>query len=176
MSGVERWRGRYLAMVEVGGWEHVHRVRGTGVVGIVALSADGLVLVEQHRPPVGARVLELPAGLVGDDEGDEPPQVAAARELLEETGFASDHWQRLADLTSSAGLTDERVELWIAREARRVAPGGGTPGEDVTVHVVPFAEVQRFVRARRAAGVLLDPKVLVAVLVAGEPWDGGGFP
>jgi ADP-ribose pyrophosphatase len=176
VSAAERWRGRHLSIVETGGWEHVHRVRGTGVVGIVALTDDRIVLVEQHRPPVGARVLELPAGLVGDDDADEPTAVAAARELLEETGFASDRWQRLAELTSSAGLTDERVELWIARGAHRVAPGGGAHDEDVQVHVVPLPELQRFVRARLAAGVLLDPKVLVAVLVAGEAWDGGTFP
>ena len=57
-------KGRFLAMFERGGWEYVDRVGASGVVVILAVTdANELVLVEQHRVPVGASVIELPAGL-----------------------------------------------------------------------------------------------------------------
>lgn len=175
MTGDERWRGRYLRVSDTGGWEHVQRVRGTGVVGVVALTGDSIVLVEQHRRPVDARVLELPAGLVGDDDPAEASQRAAERELREETGFVADRWERFVVAPSSAGLTDECVELWLARDARRVEVGGGAGDESIDVHVVPLVEAQRFLRERVAAGVLLDNKLFVGLFVAGVAWDGGGF-
>ena len=63
--------GRHLRFVERNGWEFVERKNVTGVAILVALTDEGRVLiVEQWREPVGARVLELPAGLAGD-EGEE---------------------------------------------------------------------------------------------------------
>src|SRR5438309_2192847 len=59
--------GKYLRLVERGGWEFVHRYGCSGVAVIVAFTpADRLLLVEQYRPAVDHRVIELPAGLVGD--------------------------------------------------------------------------------------------------------------
>src|SRR5262245_44701250 len=83
-------QGRYITMVDDAGWEYVTRQGVTGIVVLVALTpAREIVLVEQYRPPVRRRVVELPAGLVGDVEGREAESLAAAahRELVEETGF-----------------------------------------------------------------------------------------
>ena len=78
--------GRHLDFHSRGGWEFVARSIGTGVVGVIAITDnDELVLVEQFRIPVSSRVLELPAGLVGD-LAEETIEAAALRELLEETG------------------------------------------------------------------------------------------
>ena len=83
-------QGRFLRLVEEGGWEFTERMGSNGVVVIVPLTDAGeIVLVEQYRPPLKCRVLELPAGLVGDKlefEG-EAFEAAALRELEEETGF-----------------------------------------------------------------------------------------
>src|ERR1017187_9697315 len=79
--------GRHLRFVERNGWEFVERKNVTGIAILVALTDwGGVLLVEQHREPVGARVLELPAGLAGD-EGEESAESAANRELVEETGY-----------------------------------------------------------------------------------------
>ena len=59
--------GRFARLVAENGWEWVERVNASGAVVIAALTRDNqLVLVEQHRVPLGRRVVELPAGLVGD--------------------------------------------------------------------------------------------------------------
>src|SRR5690606_33221547 len=79
--------GRFLRMVREDGWEWVQRTRISGVVVVAAVTPEGKVLlVEQHRPPVGGRVLEMPAGLAGDIAGqeDEALETAARRELEEE--------------------------------------------------------------------------------------------
>src|SRR5687768_8463814 len=70
--------GRFLELVrDEHGWEYARRVNATGVV-VIAASTDKneVILIEQYRPPVGARVVELPAGLVGDDVPDEAMELA----------------------------------------------------------------------------------------------------
>ena len=74
--------GRWLRLVDDGGWEYAERSGSNGVVVIVAVTDDDrLVLVEQYRPAVKARVIEAPAGLVGDLAGyeDEDRLAAASR-------------------------------------------------------------------------------------------------
>src|SRR5688500_4920446 len=102
--------GRHLRLVRRGRWEHVERLRTSGVVSVVAITADRrLLLTEQFRPPVDRYCLELPAGLAGDVEGQELEELAAAarRELIEETGYDAQSFEWLTVGPSSAGLTDE---------------------------------------------------------------------
>src|SRR6266536_1446374 len=71
--------GKHVQFLRRGGWEMVRRRNVSGIVGIVAVTDDRkLILVEQYRPPVGKRVIEIPAGLAGDVEGhqDEALEVA----------------------------------------------------------------------------------------------------
>ena len=154
-------QGRFLSLLEQDRWEYASRTNARAVVIIVALSPQGeLVLVEQYRVPVGRRVIELPAGLVGD-QGDtgEPLLVAAERELLEETGFEADEFKVLMSCPSSAGMSDEIVTFVRALGLRRVGEGGGDSTENIVVHLVPLNEVEQFVTKQLERGVLLDPKI-----------------
>ena len=64
------WEGRFITAVREGHWEYVRRSRGIRAAVILAETDAGeIVLVEQHRIPIGRRCLELPAGLIGDDRG-----------------------------------------------------------------------------------------------------------
>ena len=84
------WTGRFITAKVRGKWEYVSRSRGIKAAVILAIDAeDHVILVEQFRVPLGKPCLELPAGLIGDDDGKagEDATVAAARELEEETGY-----------------------------------------------------------------------------------------
>ena len=166
--------GKHLRLVVRDGWEWAERVGSTGVVVLVAVTPGGeLVLVEQDRVPVGKRVLELPAGLVGDEDGGEGEEMAEAarRELVEETGWDATSLVRLTEGPSSAGLTNEVVTFFRADGLVRRGAGGGVPGEEITVHEVPLAEAVRFVRAREREGVVVDPKVWAGLFFAGAAPD-----
>ena len=109
--------GRHLSMVQRGHWEYATRNTKKPAVGIVAITDAGkIILVEQYRPPVGCRVVELPAGLAGDIAGseDEPLLEAAKRELLEETGARATKMERLTTIYPSPGFIDERIHLFLA--------------------------------------------------------------
>lgn len=161
--------GKHLRMCSRGGWEFAQRSAASGVVGILAVTDAGRVLVvEQFRRPVGRIVLELPAGLAGDlgDAPDEDLADAARRELLEETGYEARTMTRLTTGPSSAGMTDECVVLFRAEGLTRRHAGGGVEGEGITVHEVPLAELPAWLLAQQASGKLIDFKVWAAPTLA----------
>jgi len=160
------YQGNYLNLSERNGWEFVSRRHG--VVMIVALTAnDELLLVEQYREPLQAAVIELPAGLVGD-EGDagEAPEQAALRELEEETGYRAEKMQRLLIAASSPGTADEKISILRAVNTQKVSAGGGVAGENITVHVVARSEVPRWLVEQNARGVLIDCRIYAALALA----------
>jgi len=158
------YSGRFLEMVAQGSWEFARRRNASAVVGIVAVTPTGeLVLVEQHRIPVGGRVIELPAGLVGDEQADEDLLVAASRELEEETGWKPGRCQVLSRGPSSAGLTNEITTLIRASSLTQVGEGGGVAGENITVHTLPLATVPSWLADRARAGILIDHKIHAAL-------------
>lgn len=157
--------GNFLRLVKQGRWEFVQRTTGKDVVGVVAVTGAGeLLLVEQFRVAVGARCVELPAGLVGDVDAEESIQTSAARELEEETGYRPARVEILVRGVMSAGLTDERVTLCRATGLTKVSDGGGDESEEIEVHAIPLGEVPAFLRQKEAAGRLIDLKVWSALV------------
>jgi len=121
------------------------------------VTEDGeVILTEQYRRPVQARVIDWPAGLVGD-EGNDDPEEAAKRELEEETGYTCDSVELLASGPTSAGITSELVSLYRARGVRKIGDGGGVGGEDITVHLVALRGIEDWLKTRE--GVLVDAKL-----------------
>lgn len=160
------WEGRYIAAVRDGRWEYVRRARNIRAVVIVAETDIGeLLLVEQARVPIGRRCLELPAGLIGDGDGGESDTVelAARRELEEETGYRAETIDPLGDYYSSPGMVSESFSLVRARGLTRVGDGGGTDGEDIVVHHVPRSAIAAFVDTQRKAGLGIDVKLLLVL-------------
>jgi len=161
--------GRFVRLVAEGHWEWAERVNISGAVMIVALTESReLVLVEQYRIPLHARVIELPAGLAGDSAAPagETLVTAARRELTEETGYQADDWEHLVEGPTSAGMTSETYSVFLARNARRVGPGGGDANENIQVHVVPIDRVEAWLAKRRREGVLVDPRVYLGLYFA----------
>ncbi len=168
------YQSKHLAVHQRDRWQYVTRPNATGVIAIVAQYDDGrTVLIEQHRPPVNARVIELPAGLVGDGgDPDEPRVEAAKRELLEETGYTARDWRELITTTSSAGLTDERVTFFLATGLTKTGAGGGIGGEDIALHKVPCDELPAWLAAQQAAGKHIAASLLAGLWATAPPSPG----
>jgi len=170
------WEGRFIAAKRRGKWEYVARTRGVSAAVVLAIDDGHVILVEQYRVPVGAPCLELPAGLVGDEAEGEAVEVAAIRELEEETGYRAGRMVELGRFHASPGMSSEGFTLLRAEGLTRTGAGGGVAGEDITVHRVRLEEVPAFVAARRAAGAAVDVKMLVLLAAsmlqpAGAPGD-----
>ncbi len=162
--------GHWLRLVHVDGWEFVERVKATGVVAIVAVTAEGeLLLTEQYRRSVDGRVIDLPAGLAGDVEATEELATAAQRELLEETGYDARRFVRLADSPTSPGLTTETVTFFRATNLKKVAEGGGVEGEDIEIHAVKLSRIDAWLRRQARAGKHIDCKVFAGLHFADHP-------
>jgi ADP-ribose pyrophosphatase len=164
--------GRYINMATRGGWEFVERKNLTGIVGIVAVTdAGNLLLVSQYRPPMDRIIYELPAGLAGDSKEDQGEElvVAARRELLEETGYEAREMIRLVDGASSAGITDEVVTLFRAEGLTKTGPGMGVGLEQLTLHEVPLGQVVSWLAARCREGAAVDMKVYSGLYFAVAP-------
>lgn len=164
-----QWEGRFITVKQQGTWEYVSRSRGIHAAVILAIDdgPDGrhVMLVEQYRVPLKVQCLELPAGLVGDDTAGEAPEIAAQRELEEETGYRADHWRTVGEFYSSPGMVSESFTLLVATGLTKIGEGGGVDGEDIAVHRVPLDGIADFVAAKRAEGCGID--VRVAMLLAG---------
>ena len=153
------FEGKRVVVFERDDWEYVERKKATEAVAVIAVTNDGeVILTEQHRKPVDARVIDWPAGLVGDD-GENDPAATAKKELEEETGFRCERVELLARGPSSPGITSEIVSLYRAHDVRRVGKGGGVGSEKITVHMIPRASVERWLRDREREGVLVDLKL-----------------
>jgi ADP-ribose pyrophosphatase len=120
---------RSPARAQARSWTVVYR---KAAVVVAPMTADGkLVLIRQERIPIRAALWEAPAGQVDEEgDGDMPETEAVAlRELREETGYqlsAAGALVPLGYFFSSAGFTDERAYLFLARPVE--------PGADGTAH------------------------------------------
>jgi 8-oxo-dGTP pyrophosphatase MutT (NUDIX family) len=162
------YQGRILALrmdeVAMPGGNTAKRevVEHLGAVAIVALDDDGnVVLIHQYRHPFGARIWELPAGLI--DHAGEDPVEAAKRELVEEVGLAADSWSVLVDTAASPGFTDEVVRVYLATGLSTVDREVlGDEEADLVSRRVPLPEAVRMV----LAGEIINSAAVGGVLAA----------
>ncbi len=169
-------RTRYLTALEEdvegpGGmvtWEGIERHHPDGtivrdIVAVFGVTADGMVpLVEQFRPRLNARVLELPAGLC---DAGETVEAAARREFLEETGYIADRFIPLPPAPECSGLTNCKIHIFLAPNARK-APGDHDHREgserilELDVVILSFGNLANEVYAYAVrTGNLVDHKI-----------------
>ena len=158
-----RWEGNWIVANQRGRWEYVSRARSIRAAVILAVEDGHVLLVEQYRVPLGKPCIELPAGLIGDDDSaaDEGPLAAAGRELEEETGYRAATLEDVGEFHSSPGMVSESFTLVRARGLTKIGEGGGVGGEDITAHRVPLDGIEGFVAEARAAGKAIDVKLLL---------------
>jgi len=155
------WAGKYLRAMKQGRWEYASRTNDVRAVVILAEHDGKIILIEQDRVPIGKRCLELPAGLVGDEDPTATVEGTAVKELEEETGFTAANIERLGDFYSSPGMVAESFTLVRATGLTRIGEGGGNEHEDIIVHLVPRAGIPSFVERMRANGCGIDVKLLL---------------
>lgn len=132
-------------------------------VNVFALTRDDqLVLIEQFRFGVGTMSIEIPGGIV--DEGEEPAWTAA-RELLEETGFAGSDPIPLGSISANAAILNNRVHTYVVTQAERVDGQNLDQNEQIRVMLAPVAEARRMVIDGR-----IHHSIVVAAFTLFDHW------
>jgi ADP-ribose pyrophosphatase len=155
------WQGRFITAKRRGKWEYVSRARGIKAAVILAVEGGHVLLVEQFRVPLGANCIELPAGLIGDNNEGEDVLTSAARELEEETGYRADILEIVGEFFSSPGMVSESFTLVRASGLTKVGNGGGVDGENIIVHRIALDRLSQFVASKRHEGCVMDIKLLM---------------
>jgi len=155
------WAGKFIRAIRRGKWEYASRTNNIGAVVVLAEHDGKVILVEQPRVPLGKRSLELPAGLVGDQDPDATVESTAVKELEEETGFTAERVERLGEFYASPGMVSEGFTLVRATGLRKIGEGGGDENEDIEVHLVPRPDVPAFIAQKRREGCAIDVKLLL---------------
>ena len=150
-----------MRAVKRGRWEYASRTGGITAVVVLAEYDGKVILVDQPRVALGRRCVELPAGLVGDEDPNATVEATAIKELEEETGFTAERVERLGDFYASPGMLSESFTLVRAHGLRRIGEGGGDENEDINVHLVPRPEIPAFLEQMRAQGFGIDVKLLI---------------
>jgi ADP-ribose pyrophosphatase len=150
-------------------------VRHPGAVVVVPILDDGrVVLIRNYRLALAADggqgqwlweccagTVERSRGLGGQFLGGELPEVCAARELVEETGYRADSLCPLGSFWTTPGLTNERMHAFVATG---LSPVGQSLEQDefIRVEAFPPADVRRMIDR----GDLCDAKSMLAYLMA----------
>ena len=168
------YQGDWLRLVRIGHWESCERTHGQGmaVIVIAVTPNDDVLFVEQYRVPLGARTIEMPAGLVGDVDSGESIEQSAIRELEEETGWTAEHAQVLMIGPTSSGASSEKIAFVRASGLRKVGAGGGDPSEDITVHEVPRSAAAAWLAGKLGQGYELDAKLWAGLWMIDHNLDG----
>ena len=153
--------GRFVRALKRGKWEYASRANEIRAVVILAEHDGKTILIDQPRVPLGARCVELPAGLVGDVDPDATVEATAVKELEEETGFTAERIEVLGEFYSSPGMLSEGFTLVRAHGVRRIGEGGGDEHEDIVIHLVARADIPNFLEQKRAEGFGIDVKLLM---------------
>jgi ADP-ribose pyrophosphatase len=139
-------------------------VHHPGAVSAVPLLDDGqVVLVRQYRASIEGDLLEIPAGK--RDIADEPPELTARRELVEEVGYEAGRIELLGCFYNSPGFSDELSYTYLARDLTHVGTQTVGPEEEhMTVETVALDAVPDLI----AAGEIVDAKTIIGLLLARE--------
>ena len=164
-------QGRYLTF-RVDTIERADGSRGTrdivghpGAVAILAIDdEDRVLLVRQFRVAIGEVLLEVPAGTldVQADGSIEDPELAAPRELEEETGMRAGSWRLIASFWTAPGFASELMHLYLATDLRPA--DGERLGPDEDEHLLLERMPWRDAVAAAERGELRDAKSILALL------------
>ena len=161
------WQGRLLdvwqdeVLLPNGKTATREYIRHPGAVVIFATTELGEILIErQFRYPARQSFWELPAGKL---EKNEDPLKAAQRELLEETGYASENWQHIGKIHIATGYSDEIIHVFTAQNVKAIANQNLDENEFLSIHLLSPAELFNLIQTNK----ITDSKTLAALAIVG---------
>lgn len=137
-------------------------LRHPGAVAVVAINESReVLLISQYRHPVGQTMVEIPAGLL--DDMNESAADAAARELLEETGYKANKWHVLLDMCTTPGSSSEAIRIFLATDLRFEPDETYTPHAEETEIKVWFEPIEQ-VASKILGGLIQNPTAVSGIL------------
>lgn len=135
-------------------------------VNMVALTEDNQVIfVKQYRHGAGKIMLELPAGVVEDNED---PEIAARRELLEETGYAFDDISYVCELFANPATSGNITYTYLLTGGRKVQEQDLDPSEDIEVVLMDLEEAKQFLFDNKIGQALHSSALFYTLKKLGE--------
>ncbi len=135
-------------------------------VNMVALTEDNQVIfVKQYRHGAGRIMVELPAGVV---EENEDPEIAARRELLEETGYAFDEISYVCELFANPATSGNITYTYLLTGGRKVQEQDLDPSEDIEVLLMDLEEAKQFLFDNKIGQALHSSALFYTLKKLGE--------
>ena len=136
--------------------EFVEHPGATAIIPM--LNESRVLLLKQYRHSLRQYIWEIPAGTLDPQESI---MNCAKRELIEETGFSANQWQKLAEITPVPGYSDERIHIFLATDLQPAEQNLDTD-EIINVHDVGFSEAIEMIEK----GEIQDAKSIAGLYLA----------
>ncbi len=118
-------------------------IENTDWVNVIALTkSQEVVLIEQFRHGIEEIILEIPGGMI---DGDESPETAARRELLEETGFSADEFIYLGKSRPNPAIQNNWIYHFAVVDAEKVQETAFDEHESVITKLVPSTDIKNLI-------------------------------
>ena len=145
--------------------EFVEHPGATAIIPM--LNESRTILLKQYRHPLRKYIWEIPAGTIDPQES---VINCAKRELIEETGYSAEQWQKLGEMTPVPGYSDEIIHIYLATD---LLPAGQNLDRDeiINVHEIEFNEAMEMVNA----GKIQDAKSIAGLFLALNRLKGNNF-
>ena len=134
-------------------------VEHPGATAIIPMFNDSrILLLKQYRHALREYIWEIPAGTIDPQES---VINCAKRELIEETGYSADQWQKLGEITPVPGYSDEKIHIYLATDLQ---PAGQDLDRDeiINVHEVDYREAIEMIKT----GKIQDAKSIAGLFLA----------
>lgn len=133
-------------------------VHNHGGVGIVAYHEGKVLLVKQYRYAIGDYTLEIPAGKL---ELGEDPQICAARELEEETGYQAGAIEKISTILATPGYCSEHLHIYLTRSVSKIeTPRLGDEDEDIEMNWYSLEDCLAMIKREE----IVDAKTVIGIM------------